>query len=231
MQFKTKNKILIADDDNDIRQILEILFTGEGYNVITAKDGVEAVEKVDDSINLVILDVDMPRKSGFIASTEIRRKSFVPILFLTAYSQDSDKTIGYSAGADDYITKPFSHSELLLKVKALLRRYQVYQPQTIINSSKIELQGLTVDTESQTVLRDGITISLTHTEYKILELLITNRKKIFSIDHIYNSIWQEDVVGDSAVMVHIKNLRKKIETDTRNPKYIKTAWGKGYYID
>ncbi|AEB77213.1 PhoB family transcriptional regulator [Clostridium botulinum] len=231
MNLKTQNKILIADDDDDIRQILEILFTGEGYSVITAKNGNEAIEKVDDTLDIVILDVDMPEKSGFIASMEIRKKSFVPILFLTAYSQESDKTIGYSAGADDYVTKPFSHSELLLKVKALLRRYQIYQPQTKIQSSKIVIQGLTVDIETQTVLCDGKHIPLTHTEYKILELLITNRKRIFSINHIYNSVWQDDIVADSAVMVHIKNLRKKIENDTRNPKYIKTAWGKGYYID
>lgn len=231
MPGKQQNTILIADDDNDIRQILEILFSGEGYNVIAAKDGDEALEKLDDTVDLVILDVDMPGKSGFIISTEIRKKSFVPILFLTAYSQDSDKTIGYSAGADDYVTKPFSHSELLLKVKALLRRYQVYQPQVTIKSSKIEIKDLSVDTETETVICEGRNIPLTHTEYKILELLITNRKKIFSIDHIYNSVWQEEAVGDSAVMVHIKNLRKKIESDTRNPKYIKTAWGKGYYID
>lgn len=226
-----QTKLLIADDDNDIRQILEILFTGEGYEVIEAKDGLEAVTLTDSSIDLIILDVNMPGKSGFIASSEIRKKSLAPILFLTAYSQESDKTMGYSAGADDYITKPFSNSELLLKVKALLRRYQIYQPQVKSASSKIELNGLTVDIETEEVWVDKNLISLTHTEYKILELLITNRKKIFSIDHIYNVIWNDDIVGDSAVMVHIKNLRKKIEADTRNPKYIKTAWGKGYYID
>ena len=226
-----QNKILIADDDNEIRQILEILLTGEGYQVITAENGNEAVEKVDDTIDLVILDVDMPGKSGFIAGMEIRKKSFVPLLFLTAYSQDSDKTMGYSVGGDDYVTKPFSNSELLLKIKALLRRCQVYQPQAMTRTSKIEIQGLSVDTETQSVACEGKSIALTHTEYKILELLITNRKKIFSIDHIYNSVWQEEVVADSAVMVHVKNLRKKIEADTRNPKYIKTAWGKGYYID
>lgn len=231
MNLKSETKILVADDDDDIRQILEILFTGEGYQVTTAKDGVEAIEKVDDSIDLVILDVDMPKKSGFIASSEIRKKSFVPILFLTAFSQDSDKTIGYSAGADDYVTKPFSHSELLLKVKSLIRRYHVYQPSINTQKSLIELNELKVDLETETVLRDGETIPLTHTEYKILELLITNRKKIFSLDHIYSSVWEEDAVGDSAVMVHIKNLRKKIEKDTRHPEYIKTAWGKGYYID
>lgn len=225
------NKILIADDDYEIRQILEILLTGEGYEVVTAENGNEAVEKVDDTIDLVVLDVDMPGKSGFIAGMEIRKKSFVPLLFLTAYSQDSDKTMGYSVGGDDYVTKPFSNSELLLKIKALLRRYQVYQPQAMTRTSTIEIQGLSVDTETQTVVCEGKSIGLTHTEYKILELLITNRKKIFSIEHIYNSVWQEEAVADSAVMVHVKNLRKKIEADTRNPKYIKTAWGKGYYID
>ncbi|MDU4892095.1 MAG: response regulator transcription factor [Clostridium sp.] len=226
-----QTRLLIADDDNDIRQILEILFTGEGYEVIEARNGVEAVELTDSSIDLIILDVNMPGKSGFIASSEIRKKTLAPILFLTAYSQESDKTMGYSAGGDDYITKPFSNSELLLKVKALLRRYQVYQPHPKSIVSKIELNGLTVDTQTEEVWLNKTLISLTHTEYKILELLITNRKKIFSIDHIYSVIWNDDVVGDSAVMVHIKNLRKKIETDTRNPKHIKTAWGKGYYID
>lgn len=226
-----QTRLLIADDDNDIRQILEILFTGEGYEVIEARNGVEAVELTDSSIDLIILDVNMPGKSGFIASSEIRKKTLAPILFLTAYSQESDKTMGYSAGGDDYITKPFSNSELLLKVKVLLRRYQVYQPHPKSIVSKIELNGLTVDTQTEEVWLNKTLISLTHTEYKILELLITNRKKIFSIDHIYSVIWNDDVVGDSAVMVHIKNLRKKIETDTRNPKHIKTAWGKGYYID
>lgn len=226
-----QTRLLIADDDNDIRQILEILFTGEGYEVIEARNGVEAVELTDSSIDLIILDVNMPGKSGFIASSEIRKKTLAPILFLTAYSQESDKTMGYSAGGDDYITKPFSNSELLLKVKALLRRYQVYQPHPKSIVSKIELNGLTVDTQTEEVWLNKTLISLTHTEYKILELLITNRKKIFSIDHIYSVIWNDDVVGYSAVMVHIKNLRKKIETDTRNPKHIKTAWGKGYYID
>nr|WP_300004075.1 response regulator transcription factor [Tissierella sp.] len=185
-----ENKILIADDDYEIREILEILFVGDGYEVITARDGDEAVEKTDQTIDLVILDVDMPGKSGFIAAREIRKKSFVPILFLTAYSQDSEKTMGYSAGGDDYMTKPFSNSELLLKVKALLRRSQVYQPQTKADLSKIEIQDLSVDTQTQTVMLGDAIISLTHTEYKILELLITNRKKIFSIEHFYTSIWE-----------------------------------------
>lgn len=226
-----KKKILVADDDLEIREILNILLSGEGFEVVTASDGEEAVNLVNEEIDLIILDVNMPKKSGFIAATQIRKITFAPILFLTAYSQDSDKTIGFSAGGDDYITKPFSNSELLLRVKALLRRYHIYQPQVKEPLSKITIGELTVDLETQMVMRGSEHIILTHTEYKILELLITHRKQIFSIEHIFERVWQDEVVGDNAVMVHVKNLRKKIEKDNKNPQYIKTAWGKGYYID
>ena len=226
-----KKKILVVDDDLEIREILNILLSGEGFEVVTASDGEEAVNLVNEEIDLIILDVNMPKKSGFIAATQIRKITFAPILFLTAYSQDSDKTIGFSAGGDDYITKPFSNSELLLRVKALLRRYHIYQPQVKEPSRKITIGELTVDLETQMVMRGSEHIILTHTEYKILELLITHRKQIFSIERIFESVWQEDIVGDNAVMVHVKNLRKKLEKDNKNPQYIKTAWGKGYYID
>nr|WP_307990548.1 response regulator transcription factor [uncultured Niameybacter sp.] len=226
-----KKKILVADDDLEIREILNILLSGEGFEVVMASDGEEALNLVNEQIDLIILDVNMPKKSGFIVATEIRKTTFAPILFLTAYSQDSDKTMGFSAGGDDYITKPFSNSELLLRVKALLRRYHIYQPQVINQSNKIIVGELSVDLDTQSVIRGGEHIILTHTEYKILELLITHRKQIFSIEHIFESVWQEEIVGDNAVMVHVKNLRKKIEKDNKNPQYIKTAWGKGYYID
>lgn len=226
-----KKKILVADDDLEIREILNILLSGEGFEVVMASDGEEALNLVNEEIDLIILDVNMPKKSGFIVATEIRKTTFAPILFLTAYSQDSDKTMGFSAGGDDYITKPFSNSELLLRVKALLRRYHIYQPQAMNQSNKITIGELSVDLDTQSVVRGGEHIILTHTEYKILELLITHRKQIFSIEHIFESVWQEEIVGDNAVMVHVKNLRKKIEKDNKNPQYIKTAWGKGYYID
>lgn len=226
-----KKKILVADDDLEIREILNILLSGEGFEVVMASDGEDALNLVNEEIDLIILDVNMPKKSGFIVATEIRKTTFAPILFLTAYSQDSDKTMGFSAGGDDYITKPFSNSELLLRVKALLRRYHIYQPQVINQSNKIIVGELSVDLDTQSVIRGGEHIILTHTEYKILELLITHRKQIFSIEHIFESVWQEEIVGDNAVMVHVKNLRKKIEKDNKNPQYIKTAWGKGYYID
>ena len=228
-----KVRILVADDSEDIIEILEILLGGEGYEVITARDGNEAVQKTDDTIDLIILDVNMPYKSGFIASSEIRKKTMAPILFLSARAQESDKTMGFSAGGDDYISKPFSNSELLLRIKSLLRRCYQYQASKVIANNIVEIGDLKVNVDSETVTINGENIILTHTEYKILELLITNRKKIFSMDNIYDSIWGDymGTVGDNAVMVHIKNLRKKIEKDARNPKYIKTAWGKGYYVD
>lgn len=229
-----KYQILVADDNQDIRQILEILLRGDGYEVVMACDGREAVEKVTADTKLIILDVDMPHKSGFVACSEIRQKTFAPILFLTAYGQESNKTMGFSAGGDDYLTKPFSNSELLLRVKALLRRAYRYQSvQPSIEQKVVTAHELEVDLESQSVRVSGEEVPLTTTEFEILRLLVTNRKKIFSMEQIYQSIWNDSgaVIGDNAVMVHVRNLRKKIEADPRNPKYVKTAWGKGYYVD
>ncbi len=229
-----KNKILVADDDAEICEILSILLTGDGYEVVVASDGKEAVEKADDTIELIILDVNMPEKSGFLACSEIRKKTLAPILFLTARTQESDKTMGFSAGGDDYISKPFSNAELLLRVKALIRRCSQYgsfsakKQETVLYIHDLEL-----NTDTKTLSKDGNAILLTSTEYEILELLAKNRKKIFSMENIYQSIWEDSYMGssDNAIMVHIKNLRKKIEENPRTPKYIKTAWGKGYYVD
>ena len=229
-----KNRILVADDNQDIRQILQILLTGDGYEVVTACNGEEAIELMDESIGLVILDVEMPKKSGIVVCSEIRQKSFVPILFLTAYGQESDKTMGFSAGGDDYITKPFSNSDLLIRVKALLRRaYQYHSTTQVKVEPTITIGDLVVDLNSTRVILEGKEVSLTTTEYEILRLLITHRKKIFSMEQIYQSIWNDSgqVIGDNAVMVHVRNLRKKIEKDSKNPVYIKMAWGKGYYVD
>lgn len=232
--LRPKNKILVADDDAEIREILTILLGGEGYEVILASDGKEAVEKADETISLIILDVNMPEKSGFLACADIRKKTLAPILFLTARTQESDKLMGYSAGGDDYISKPFSNAELLLRVKALIRRcsqyggYEVSTPKTVLSIHDLEL-----NTDTKTVKKGEIIIILTSTEYEILELLASNPKKIFTMENIYSSIWGDSYMGasDNAIMVHIKNLRKKIEDSPRNPKYIKTAWGKGYYVD
>ncbi|MBE6893695.1 MAG: response regulator transcription factor [Ruminococcaceae bacterium] len=228
-----KKLILIADDEKDIRDILTVLLTSNDYAVQTAEDGQAAVEQASPDIDLYLLDVNMPRLSGIMAAAEIRRQYETPIVFLTAYSGESDKVMGFSVGADDYIVKPFSSAELLLRVKAILRRNVGYtapeeQPQA---ANQLVFQDVVLDLDSQTVLKGGETIALTYTEFKILELLAGHKKKIYSLENIYQSIWDDNAVGDSAIMVHIKNIRKKLGDNSRNPTYIKTAWGRGYYID
>ncbi|MBQ4560816.1 MAG: response regulator transcription factor [Clostridia bacterium] len=222
-----KKNILIADDDAEIREVLELLLTGEGYNVISCADGEEVLASASDNIDLYILDIGMPGMTGLKAATLLRREYDTPIIFLTAYSTESDKVMGFSAGADDYIVKPFSNIELLMRVKAILRRSGTVKAK----SNTIILKDLTIDTDSQSVTKAGEQINLTYTEYSILVLLASHPKKIYSLDNIYDSIWGDDAVGDSSIMVHIKNLRKKIGDSSREPIYIKTAWGRGYYVD
>lgn len=227
-------KILVADDNPEIREIVEILLTGEGYEVVMATNGEEAVNLVDSTIDLIILDVVMPVKTGFVACNEIREKTTAPILFLTAKTQDSDKVIGFSAGGDDYLSKPFSYSELISRVKSLLRRYYIYQGKEKNKEPNIlQTKGLCVNLDAQDVILDGETIFLTTIEYSILVLMLKNRKKVFSSENIYESIWNEQYfyTANNTIMVHIRNLRKKLEKDQKNPQYVKTAWGKGYYID
>ena len=212
--------------------LLRLLLTGEGYAVCTAENGKEALVLASAEVDLYLLDVNMPELSGFMAGSEIRKQFNAPIIFLTAYSGESDKVMGFSAGADDYIVKPFSNMELLMRVKAILRRSaRGTAPAQEEKKSHIPFGDLILDLECQSVLRQGEVIVLTYTEFKILELLVTHKKKIYSLENIYQSIWEEDAVGDSAIMVHIKNIRKKLEDDSRNPRYIKTAWGRGYYVD
>lgn len=228
-----KQRILVVDDEEGIRQILDILLRGEGYEVVLASSGEEALEKFNAETSLVILDVGLPGMSGFVTCSKIREQSYVPVLFLTAYGQDSDKTMGFSAGGDDYLTKPFSNGEILLRVKGLIRRAYHYQQSNVSSSQTIiKIDDLELDLDQQSVKVAGEVIALTSTEFEILKLLATNRKKIFSIKHIYQQIWKDDaVIGDNAVMVHVRNLRKKLERDSKSPSYIKTAWGKGYYVD
>lgn len=232
-----QGKILIADDDREILNVLRLLLEGEGYQVVSASDGQEVLEKADGTVDLYILDVNMPEMSGFAAGAELRKWTYAPMIFLTAYSGESDKTMGFLAGADDYIVKPFSNAELLLRVKALLRRAKNYSrpagdgapPEK--TQKTVAYQDLILDQDSQSVSRDGAVIGLTATEFKILELLVTHRRKIYSLENIYQSVWKEEAVGDAAIMVHIKNIRKKLGDSSRNPRYIKTAWGKGYYAE
>ncbi|MBR3787253.1 MAG: response regulator transcription factor [Firmicutes bacterium] len=233
-----KKCILIADDEKEIRDILTLLLNAEGYHVIAAEDGQEAVDKASDDIDLFILDVNMPRLTGIMAAVELRKTYQTPIIFLTAYSGESNKVMGFSAGADDYIVKPFSNVELLLRVKAILRRTGAFcmpeagkEQADSLQKNRIEIQDIILDLDSQSVIKGGENIALTYTEFKILELLAAHKKKIYSLESIYSSIWDDEAVGDAAIMVHIKNIRKKLGDNSRNPIYIKTAWGRGYYID
>ena len=228
-----KKCILVADDEKEIRDVLNLLLTGEGYCVMCAEDGQAVLDMADGDVDLFILDVNMPRLSGFMAGAELRKRSETPIIFLTAYSGESDKVMGFSVGADDYIVKPFSNIELLMRVKAVLRRNIGVgtSEQQRSAQNRLALGDIFLDLDSQSVIKEGESIPLTYTEFKILELLLKNRKRIFSLDQIYSGIWNENAVGDSAIMVHIKNIRKKLGDNSRNPIYIKTAWGRGYYVD
>lgn len=234
-----KNCILIADDEKEIRDILKLLLEGEGYEVLAVADGRAVLEAASSEIDLYILDVNMPEMTGFMTAMELRKETDVPIIFLTAYSGEMDKVMGFSAGADDYVVKPFSNMELLMRVKAILRRrVGAVSGVGAFNSgvsnevrNQIVFGDLILDLDNQSVLRGDEIISLTGTEFKILELLVSHKKKVYSLDNIYQSIWEEEPVENSAIMVHIKNIRKKIGDDSRNPKYIKTAWGKGYYVE
>ena len=225
-----KKYILVADDEPQIRDILQLLLTAEGYAVVTAEDGLKAGELASGEIDLYILDVNMPGQTGIMAAAQIRKQFEAPIIFLTAYSSESDKVIGFSVGADDYIVKPFSNAEIIMRVRAILRRSAVFSaaPQ---QENKLTIGDVVLDLDSQLAVKNGEKIALTYTEFKILELLASHRGKIYSLDNIYQSIWNDNAVGDGAIMVHIKNIRKKLGDSSKNPTYIKTAWGKGYYID
>lgn len=233
MDTKTK-KILFADDDPEIREVLRLLLTGEGYEVAEACNGDEVLELLDDSVDLVILDVMMPGTGGYAACAEIRKRSAVPVLFLTAKSQDSDKTLGFSVGGDDYLAKPFSYTELISRVKAMLRRYYVYGAKKREGSSLIRCCGnIEIDPSQCRVLLDGEEVALTDIEFRILYLLASHQKKVFSVQNIYESIWNEPYfyTSNNTVIVHIRNIRRKLRDDPHNCHTIRTVWGKGYRIE
>ncbi|MFR4017938.1 MAG: response regulator transcription factor [Clostridia bacterium] len=228
--------ILIIEDDEDIREGIRILFSGENYRITEAGSGEEGLRLFSGDIDLVILDIMMPGISGLKTCEEIRRISNVPVLFLTAKSQESDKLIGFMAGGDDYLVKPFTYSELLARTKALLRRYTVYKGKDVTGESEYDEEGyiirrsLRVSTTYNEVFRDGRKIELSEIEYRMLLLMIKNPGRIFSTKNLYESVWNEPYfyISNNTVMVHIRKLRMKIENDPKNPEYIHTVWGKGY---
>ncbi len=230
--MESSSKILIVDDEPDIRNILNILLCADGFTVLEAANGKQALEVLQKnaSIDLILLDIMMPEMDGVTACQEIRKYSMAPILFLTAKSQETDKMSAYHSGGDDYLTKPFSQAELLLKVKSLLRRYQVYR-------GKHELEAFTnagvVSLDGRSVYKDGQTVEVTEKEAEIIRYLLEHRGTPVSVESIYEDVWQEKYLPSSTntVMVHILNLRKKLELDPANPTLIRTVWGKGYQID
>lgn len=232
-----KERVLIVEDDADIRDGVRILLESEGYQVTEAENGRQGLDCLNDEVDLVILDVMMPGMSGLRTCEEIRKKSNVPVLFLTAKAQESDKLIGLMAGGDDYLAKPFSYAELLGRVKALMRRYNVYSGRNTEGGkeedSYLTIKGIRIHQTYNEVTVDGIRKDLSDIEYHILLLMMQHRGKIFSAQNLYESVWEEPYFYscNSTIMVHIRKLRVKIEADPQNPVYIKTVWGKGYKFD
>ena len=226
-------KILFADDDPEIREALRLILTSEGFSTIEAKNGQEVLDLLDDTVDLVILDVMMPGMNGYAACAEIRKRSAVPVLFLTAKSQDSDLTMGFSSGGDDYLVKPFSYNELINRVKAMLRRYYVYGSKAEEEKGLVRCCGdIEIDTKQCQVRQADREVPLTDLEYRILLLLAAHPKQVFSAQHIYESVWNEPYLyhSNNLVMVHIRNLRRKLGDDPKNPRTIRTVWGRGYRI-
>ena len=221
--------ILVVDDEEDIRELVGIYLKNEGFKVYKAADGQEALKCLDDmQIDLAILDVMMSDMDGIALCLEIRKKSNIPIIMLSAKDQDMDKVIGLSAGADDYLAKPFNPVELVARVKAQLRRFNDFNERK--PSSILEYMDLSMNLETHRVFANSKEIWLTLKEFAILELLWKNKGNVFSTEHIYNTLWSEEEAYDinNVVMVHIRNLRSKIEPDIKNPQYVKTVWGVGY---
>ncbi len=225
--------ILVCDDDHAIVDAIEIYLSQEGYTVLKAYDGLEAIRMVkEQEIQLVLLDVMMPRMDGIRATMKIREISAVPIIFLSAKSEDVDKILGLNVGADDYITKPFNPLELTARVKSVLRRYTQLGAIAEKKDTIFQIGGLRVDDERKEVTVDGEVVKLTPMEYRILLLLVQNPGKVFSIGQIYERIWKEEAVsGDNTVAVHIRHIREKIEINPKDPRYLKVVWGVGYKID
>ena len=230
-KMSEKQKILVADDARDIREVVRIMLEDAGFEVVLAVNGEEAVTKFNSEISLVILDIMMPECDGINACARIREKAEVPVLFLTAKSAESDLIEGFEAGGDDYLTKPFSCTELLLRVKALLKRPHI-ENDNDHSRSQIVIQDIVLDTELQQVVRDGEEISLTEIEYRILLLLASNRNHIFTAKEIYEAVWEEAYMPNSTntVMVHIRNIRKKLGDTGPSAKYLHNIWGRGYRI-
>ena len=227
--------ILVCDDDKEIVDAIEIYLVQEGFHVLKAYDGEQALEILKEKeVHLLILDLMMPKLDGIHAIMKIREDSSIPIIVLSAKTQDTDKILGLNLGADDYVAKPFNPLELIARVKSQIRRYtnfgsagEAQNPEKVYSTG-----GLVINDDRKEVTVDGEPVKLTRIEYNILLFLVQNKGKVFSIDQIYEQIWQEEAFGaDNTVTVHIRHIREKIEIDPKNPKYLKVIWGIGYKVE
>lgn len=225
--------VLVCDDDREIVDAIDIYLEQEGYKVMKAYDGEEAIQLMEENeIHLLILDVMMPKLDGIRATLKIREKSSIPIIILSAKTEDSDKILGLNIGADDYVAKPFNPLELVARVKSQLRRYTQLGNAKESGDEIYEVGGLRINNDLKEVTVDGEIVKLTPIEYNILFLLVKNQGKVFSINQIYENIWNEEAIGaDNTVAVHIRHIREKIEINPKEPQYLKVVWGVGYKIE
>ena len=227
--------ILVAEDDKEIRQGIEIYLKSQGYQVFQAADGIEGLEIAEkEKIHLAIVDVMMPRMDGIRMTEKLREKYDFPIIFLSAKSEEVDKILGLNIGADDYVTKPFQPMELLARVNSQLRRYKRFLEKLDQNANSENIHvvgGLELNEDAVTVSVDGEPVKVTPTEYKILLLLMKHPGRVFSAEEIYEWVWQERAVSTDTIMVHVRNIREKIEINPKEPKYLKVVWGVGYKIE
>lgn len=227
-------RVLVVDDDKEIANAIDKLLTMEGYEVLKAYNGMEALDAlIFNNVQLILLDVMMPKLDGLSTTLKIREKKNIPIIILSAKSEDSDKILGLSMGADDYVTKPFNPQELVARVKSQLRRYMdLGDMGNIKRDSQVVVSGLCLNKDEKQLLVDGAPVKLTPTEYKIMELLMTNVGVVFSAEQIYERVWEEPAYSvENTVMVHIRRIREKIEINPKEPKYLKVVWGIGYKIE
>lgn len=229
-----KFNVLVVDDEDEIRDAIEIYLRSEDIKVFKAKDGIDALEILEEKdIHLILLDIMMPRMDGIKAAFKIRESKNIPIIMLSAKSEDTDKILGLSVGADDYVTKPFNPLELVARVKSQLRRYMTFGAyKSAPMEEEINVNGLCINKTTKTVTVDGSEVKLTPIEYKILLLLAENRGRVFSMDEIYEKVWEEpSFCSENTIAVHIRRIREKIEINPKEPRYLKVVWGVGYKIE
>ena len=228
--------ILVVDDDKEIVESVEIFLRNEGFNIYKAYNGLEALDVlVNKDVHLILMDIMMPKLDGIKATIKIREENNIPIILVSAKSEDTDKIMGLNIGADDYITKPFNLLELIARVKSNLRRYVTlgnYNSQNINNNEVLSSGGLELNTSTKEVKVDGQLVKVTPIEFKILNLLLANKGRVFSIDEIYERVWNEESFNvENTVAVHIRRIREKIEINPKEPRYLKVVWGVGYKIE